>query len=157
MFVKSPDEGYFGQAHVGMLNGIKEFLDMRNMDKDISSESTRKHDHLFKDWVTKNIIEIKDQGCTRIACISEGLSKTHAWKETHYDIPLWMVEYDLEEVSNNIPYGSKNKIPYSSIDWVDRDTFGMKTLGGEEFYFCNNFFVGTVIVLTYEQYQRLIL
>ena len=53
-------------------------------------------------------------------------------------------------MADDIPYGSKNKIPYSSIDWVDRDTFGMKTLGGESFYFCNKSFVGTIIVLAYE-------
>ena len=81
----------------------------------------------------------------------------HAWKETPYDISLWMVYSTLEDVADHIPYGSTNKIPYSSIDWVDRDTFGMKTLGGKEFYFCNNFFVGTVIVLTCEQQKRLIL
>ena len=38
-----------------------------------------------------------------------------------------------------------------------RDIFGMKTLGGKFFYFCNNFFVLTDIVLTCEQQQRLIL
>ena len=63
------------------------------MDEDIPSESTSKDDYLLMDWVDKNITEIEDQGCTRIACIIEGLSDTHAWKETHYDIPLWMVEY----------------------------------------------------------------
>ena len=43
------------------------------------------------DWVDKNITEIEDQGCTRIVCIGEGLSDTHAWKEANYDITLWMV------------------------------------------------------------------
>ena len=38
-----------------------------------------------------------------------------------------------------------------------RDIFGMKTLGGIFFYFCNNFFVLNDIVLTFEQKQRLIL
>ena len=70
------------------------FLAMGNMAKEIPSESTKKYDYLFMDWVDKNIIEIDDQGCTRIACISGGLYGTHAWKETHYDIPLWMVESD---------------------------------------------------------------
>ena len=37
-----------------------------------------------------------------------------------------------------------------------RDIFGMKTLGGNFFYFCNNSFVVTNIVLTCEQQQRLI-
>ena len=37
--------------------------------------------------------------------------------------------------ADQIPYGSENKILYSSIDWVDRNIFGMKTLGGKEFYF----------------------
>ena len=52
------------------------------------------------------------------------------------------------KMDDHITYGSANKIPYSSIDWVDRDTFGVKNVGGEEFNFCNNFFVGTDIVLT---------
>ena len=78
----------------------------------------------------------------------------HAWKETPYDKTLWMVYSAPEEVSYHIPYGSENKIPYSSIDWVDRNIFGMKTLGGKEFYFCNKFFVVTDIVLTCEQQQR---
>ena len=55
---------------------------------------------------------------------------------------------------DHIPYGSTNKIPYSSIDWVDRNIFGIKTLGGKEFYFCNKFFVVTDIVLTCEQKKR---
>ena len=38
-----------------------------------------------------------------------------------------------------------------------RDIFGMKTLGGNFFYFCNNSFVVTDIDLTCEQQQRLIL
>ena len=38
-----------------------------------------------------------------------------------------------------------------------RDIFGMKTLGGNFFYSCNNFFVVTHIVLTCEQQQRIIL
>ena len=67
------------------------------------------------------------------------------------------VFFSIINMDDHIPYGSENKIPYSSIDWVDRDTFGMKTLGGEAFYLCNNFFVGTIIVLTYEHQQRLIL
>ena len=37
------------------------------------------------------------------------------------------------------------------------DIFGMKTLGGNFFYFCNNSFVVTDIVLTCEQKQSLIL
>ena len=67
------------------------------------------------------------------------MSATHAWKETHYDIPLWMVESDPEEVAGHIPYVSANKIPYSSIDWVDRDTLGMKTVGGKSLISAINF------------------
>ena len=78
----------------------------------------------------------------------------HPWKETPYETTLWMVYFSLEEVADQIPYGSENKSPYSSIDWVDRNIFGMKTLGGKEFYFCNKFFVVTDIVLTCEQKQR---
>ena len=37
-----------------------------------------------------------------------------------------------------------------------RDIFGMKTLGGKQIYFCNNFFVVTDLVLTCEQKQRII-
>ena len=37
----------------------------------------------------------------------------------------------------HIQYGLANKIPCSSIDWIDRGTLGMKTLGGKEFYLCN--------------------
>ena len=92
------------------------------------------------DWVDKYITKTKDQGCNRIACINRGLSDMHAWKETPYDTTIWMVYSTPEEVSDHIPYGSANKSPYSSIDWVDRNIFGMKTLGGKEFYFCNNCF-----------------
>ena len=63
----------------------------------------------------------------------------------------------LINMADQIPYGSENKSLYSSIDWVDRNIFGMKTLGGKEFYFCNNFFVVTDIVLTCEHKKRLIL
>ena len=67
-----------------------------------------------------------------------------------------MVEYDLDEVADHIPYGSTNKIPCSSIDWVDRDTLGMKTVGGKRFNFCDKFFVVTDIVLTRGHPQRYI-
>ena len=87
------------------------------------------------DWVNKNITEIEDQRCTRIACTSEGLSNTYDWKETHYDNPLWMVESDPKEVVYHIPYGSSNKIHFSSIDWMDRDTLGTKMVVGKEFNF----------------------
>ena len=60
VFVKSHDEEYFGQAHVGIHNGIEKFLFMGNMDEDITSESTTKYDHLFMDWVNKNIMDIED-------------------------------------------------------------------------------------------------
>ena len=67
------------------------------------------------------------------------------------------VFFSTKNMDNHIPYGSANKIPYSSIDWVDKDVFGMKTLGGKEFYFCNKFFVVTDIILRCEHKQRLIL
>ena len=59
-------------------------------------------------------------------------------------------EVSLSKINmdDHIPYGSANKIPYSSIDWVDRDTLGMKTVGGKRFNFCNNFLVVTEIFLT---------
>ena len=56
--------------------------------------------------------------------------------------------FSFRKMYDHIQYGSANKIPCSSIYWVDRGTLGMKTLGGEEFYFCNKFFVVTDIVLT---------
>ena len=52
------------------------------------------------------------------------------------------------KMADHIPYGSANKSAYSSIYWVDRDIFGMKTLGGNFFYFCKNSFVVIDIVLT---------
>ena len=41
------------------------------------------------------------------------------------------------------PPESINMRVCSSIDWVYRDIFGMKTLGGNEFDFCNKIFVVT--------------
>ena len=79
---------------------------MGNMVEEIPIESTRKYDHLFMDQVDKNITEIEDQGCTRIACINRGFFDLHAWKETPYDIALWMVYSTPEEVADHIPYGS---------------------------------------------------
>ena len=38
VFMKIPDEDYFGQALVGMQNGIEEILAMGNMAEEISSE-----------------------------------------------------------------------------------------------------------------------
>ena len=56
---------------------------------------------------------------------------------------------------DHIPYGSTNKKgPYSSIDWVDRDTWGMKMGGGKEFKFCNKLLVLNDIVLTCGKPQR---
>ena len=108
------------------------------------------------DWVDKYITKIEDQGCTRISCINRGLFDMHPWKETPYETTLWMVYFSLEEVADKIPYGSKNKSLYSSIDWVDRNIFRMKTLGGKEFYFCNKIFVVTDIVLHVNKNKDLI-
>ena len=58
------------------------------------------------------------------------------------------VFFSSRKMADHIPYGSENKSAYSSIDCMDRDIFGMKTLGGKFFYFCNNFFVVTDISLT---------
>ena len=55
----------------------------------------------------------------------------------------------IRNMVDYFPYGSENKILYSSIDWVDRDTLGMKTVGGKRFNFCNKFFVVTDIILIY--------
>ena len=49
VFVKSPDEDYFGQAPVGMKKGIKEFLAMRNMVEDISSD--QKENMIIYSWI----------------------------------------------------------------------------------------------------------
>ena len=56
-------------------------------------------------------------------------------------------------MADHITYGSANKIPYSSIDWVDRDTFKVKKVGDEEFNFCNKVFVVTDIALACGQPQ----
>ena len=37
--------------------------------------------------------------------------------------------FSIINMADNFPYGSANKFPYSSINWVDRDTLGMKTVG----------------------------
>ena len=82
------------------------------------------------------------------------------YKEDNFGQSLIKVErkdevlFSTRKRDDSIPHGSENKIPYSSIDWVDRDTFGVKNVGGEEFNFCNKFFVVTDIVLTCEQQQR---
>ena len=60
----------------------------------------------------------------------------------------------LINMADQIPYGSENKSPCSSIDWVERYTLGMKTVGGKEFNLCNKFFVVNGIVLTCGQPQR---
>ena len=62
--------------------------------------------------------------------------------------------FSTRKMADHIPYGSTNKFPYSSIDWVDKDTLGMKTMGGKRFNFYNNFFVMTDIVLTCGKPQR---
>ena len=51
--------------------------------------------------------------------------------------------FSIINMVDNFPYGSTNKFPYSSINWVYRDTLGMKTVGGKEFNFCNKLFVLT--------------
>ena len=58
--------------------------------------------------------------------------------------------------ADHIPYVSENKIAHPFIDWVDRDIFGVKNVGPEEFNFFNKFFVGTEIVLTCGKTQRFI-
>ena len=93
VFVKSHDEECFGQALIEIERKDEVFLAMGNMAEEISIELARKYDYLFMYWVDKYITKIKDQGCTKIACINRGLFDMHAWKETNYDITLWMVYY----------------------------------------------------------------
>ena len=81
------------------------FLAMGNMAEGIPIESTSKYYYLFMDWVDKYITKIEDQRCTKIACINKGLFDIHDWKETPYDITLWMVYSAQEDVADNIPYG----------------------------------------------------
>ena len=88
-------------------------------------------------------------------------------REMHLDLQVLVKSYEEENISqalieverkdevffstinmaDHITYGSANKIPYSSIDWVDRDTFKVKKVGDEEFNFCNKVFVVTEISL----------
>ena len=51
--------------------------------------------------------------------------------------------FSIRKMADHFPYGSTNIVPYSSINWVDRDTLGMNTVEGKEFIFCNEFFVLT--------------
>ena len=87
--------------------------------------------------------------------------------EIHLDLQVLVKSYEEENISqalieverndevlfstikmaNHINYGPENKIPYSSIDWVDRETFKVKKVGDEKFNFCNKFFVVTDIAL----------
>ena len=93
--------------------------------------------------------------------------------EMNLDLQLLMKSYEEENISQalieverkdavffstikmaaHITYGSANKIPYSSIDWADRDTFKVKKVGDKEFKFCNKFFVVTDIALACGQPQ----
>ena len=63
------------------------------------------------------------------------------------------VFFSTIKMADHITYGSANKVPYSSIDWVDRGTFEVKKVGDEEFNFCNKFSVVTDIVLAFGQPQ----
>ena len=82
--MKSYVEENLGQELIEIGRKDEVFLAMGNMVEDIPTKSTRKYDYLFMDWVDKNITEIEDQGYTRIAYISQGLSDIHSWKEEHY-------------------------------------------------------------------------
>ena len=91
MLVKRYEEENLGQALIEIERKDEVFLAMGNMPEDILIESSSKDDYLFMDWVDKYITKIEDQGCTRISCINRGLFDMHAWMETPYEIPLWMV------------------------------------------------------------------
>ena len=82
----------------------------------------------------------------------------HTLKGKAHEIPLWLVDYSIDYLVDKILYRSTNKIPYSSINWVDRDTIEINTLGGKGFfYFCSNFFVITDIIFTCEKQQIFVL
>ena len=121
MLVNNYDEENIGQALTKIETNDEVLLAMGNVDEYMPIESKIKGDYIFMDWVDKFITEMEDQGCTRIACIGRGLFDIHSLKGKSHDIPLWVVYYSIEEVDDHIPYGSANKSPYSSIDWVDRD------------------------------------
>ena len=45
----------------------------------------------------------------------------------------------FRNMADHIKYGLEKKIPCSSIDWIDRGTLGMKTLGVKNFISAINF------------------
>ena len=91
ILMKRYEEENLGHELIEIERRDELFLYMGKMDEDIPIESTRKYDYLFVYWVDKYITKIEGQGCTRIACINRGLFDMHAWMETPYEIPLWMV------------------------------------------------------------------
>ena len=56
-----------------------------------------KCDCLFMDWVDKYIAEMKDQGCTRLACIGKELFDMHILGERPHELPILKKVLDLKK------------------------------------------------------------
>ena len=61
---------------------------MGNIVEYMPSELANEGDYMFMDWVDKYTIEMEDQVCTRLACISRGLFEMHALEEKPHELPL---------------------------------------------------------------------
>ena len=102
---------------------------MGNMTKDIPSESERKYDHLFMDWVDETITGIEDKRCTRIAYTGEGLSDTYAWDERTQFGPENNAKFTAislitegfihaKKVHSSFPHALYSATPMGNEQWV---------------------------------------
>ena len=136
----------------------EEHFDLHMLEEDQASEFPLGESHTFMEEKEKRtIVELTYGGIHASTCLMDenwrGLFDMHDLKE----IPLWLVDSSLKDVVDHIPYGSANKIYYSSNEWaLDRGIIEMINLGGKGFfYFCNIFLVIIDIVLTCEHNKYL--
>ena len=63
-------------------------------------ESASKGDCMSMDWVDKYIIEMNDQGCTRISCIGKELFGMHILEERPRELPILKENLDMKKMDD---------------------------------------------------------
>ena len=76
-------------------------------------ESARKGDCTSIDWVDKYIIEMNDQGCTRIAWIGKELFDIHILEERPRELPILKENLDMNNMVVYTSLGETRK--YTSL------------------------------------------
>ena len=83
-------------THVLIPKDFEEYLSIRDIDENMTFESTKRADYIFKELIYKYIIEMEDQGCTKLSCVSREWFDMHSLEERPHKMPVWNEDSSFE-------------------------------------------------------------